>query len=422
MENCSCIKFSKKLSIILPSKNNIGQIEICQAAIFIHLYYLDSLKIYLDYINKIPNWIDIYFSYSDDVMKDNIIKYINKKKKNIYFIQKENRGRDISSLLVSFRKEILKYEIICFMHDKKEKVSFFKDEIKQWTYNLWENMLGSTNYIINVIYTLQSNKELGLLVPPATLGKKITHAYKNQWLKNYDNTVQLAEILNLKAEIDLDNSPIALGTVFWAKMDALKKLFEKEWKYKDFDEEPLPDDGTLSHAVERTFAYVCQDAGSDTKIVMTDAFASNYIENALDALSISMKLLNDKLGIDYIFEIEKYHLEQKRMCDFFIGKKNVYIYGAGKYGISCLKLLNDINLRPSGFIVTQEDKERKCLMNFQISNIDKLEFEEEDGVIIAVNYQHREEIMKLLKNKKNLLEENVMIFSKVELMGEIRDE
>lgn len=77
MENCSCIKFSKKLSIILPSKNNIGQIEICQAAIFIHLYYLDSLKIYLDYINKIPNWIDIYFSYSDDVMKDNIIKYIN---------------------------------------------------------------------------------------------------------------------------------------------------------------------------------------------------------------------------------------------------------------------------------------------------------------------------------------------------------
>lgn len=422
MKNTSNMKRNKKQVIILPSKINIGQVEKCQAAVFIHLYYLDSLKIYLDYIDKIPDWIDIYFTYSDKVTKDAIINNINKKKKNIYFIEKKNRGRDISALLVSFRKEILKYEVICFMHDKKEKMLFFKDEIKQWTYNLWENMLGSTNYITNVLYTLQKNKELGLLAPPATLGKRITHAYKNQWWKNYDNTVRLAERLNLKADIDLDNSPVTLGTVFWAKTDALKKLFEKEWRYEDFEEEPLPDDGTLSHAVERIFAYVCQDAGYSTGVVLTNTFASEYIENVLDALGISMRLLDEKLGIDYIFEIEKYHLEQKRVRDFFTGKKSVYIYGAGKYGISCLKLLNDMTLRPAGFIVTRKDKEQGYLMNFRIFDINETEFEEEDGVIIAVNCQYREEILKLLKSKRNLSKENVMIFSKVELMGETHNE
>jgi rhamnosyltransferase len=347
---------------------------------------------------------------------------INKKKKNIYFIQKKNRGRDISALLVSFRKEILKYEVICFMHDKKEKVAFLKNEIEQWTYNLWENMLGSTDYITNILYTFQRNKEFGLLVPPATLGKRITHAYKNQWQKNYHNTVRLAESLNLKVDIDLDNPPITLGTMFWAKTDALRKLFEKEWKYEDFEEEPLPDDGTLSHAVERIFAYVCQDAGYDTEIVMTDIYASDYIENALNTLSISMKLLNDKFGINYIFEIEKYYLEQKRMRDFFAGKRNVYIYGAGDYGISCLKLLNDIDLKPSGFIVTQKDKESDYLMNNRIWDVNEVELEKEDGVIIAVNYQYREEIMKLLRGKKNFLKENGMIFSKIELIGDICNE
>ena len=65
--------------------------------------------------------------------------------------------------------------------------------------------------------------------------------------------------------------------MFWAKTDALKKLFEHGWKYEDFPEEPLPIDGTISHAIERVLGYVAQDAGYKTGVIMTDKIAAQLL-------------------------------------------------------------------------------------------------------------------------------------------------
>ena len=58
---------------------------------------------------------------------------------------------------------------------------------------------------------------------------------------------------------------MAVGTVYWSRVDALRKLFEYEWKYEDFDMEPLAEDGTLSHAIERILEFVARDAGYESK-------------------------------------------------------------------------------------------------------------------------------------------------------------
>ena len=63
------------------------------------------------------------------------------------------------------------------------------------------------------------------------------------------------------------------GSCFWFRTDALRKLFKYDWKYEDFPEEPLPIDGTISHAIERCYAYVAQDAGYYSAIVMCDEYA-----------------------------------------------------------------------------------------------------------------------------------------------------
>lgn len=414
MKYSSNSEYEKKINLVLPSEYSIGQISGYKVAVFVHLYYMDSLNFYLDYILRIPDWIDIYFTYSDEQMVDAIISNIRGKKGKLHFFKKNNRGRDISALLVSFRKEMLKYEIVCFVHDKREKTLFMKEGIEHWVYNIWENMLGSTDYILNILYTFQMNEEIGLLVPPAALDKTISHAYKSQWMKNYENTVKLAKNLDLHGEISIDETPMTLGTVFWAKSDALKKLLLKNWKYEDFHDEPLPNDGTLSHAIERILEYVCQDAGYDTRMVMTDSFASVYISDMKNALRTSMGMLRDKLGIDYILEIDKYYYEQERMKNFFVGKKNIYIYGAGDYGCSCLKLLRDINLEPAGIIVTKKNEKNEELLNLPIVEISQVKLEKEDGVIIAVNYKYREEIIELLKDKTNLKSENIIKFSKLE--------
>jgi rhamnosyltransferase len=51
-------------------------------------------------------------------------------------------------------------------------------------------------------------------------------------------------------------------------------LFDHPWTYDDFPEEPLPIDGTVMHAIERIYSFVCQDAGYYPAIVMSDRYAS----------------------------------------------------------------------------------------------------------------------------------------------------
>lgn len=56
--------------------------------------------------------------------------------------------------------------------------------------------------------------------------------------------------------------PIApFGSVFWFRVKALAPLFDHGWKHEDFPPEPLPQDGTISHAIERIYPFVAQGAG-----------------------------------------------------------------------------------------------------------------------------------------------------------------
>lgn len=64
---------------------------------------------------------------------------------NCYFEKKNNRGRDISTLLVSAKNEILKYDYFCFIHDKKVNAKHLEEDVAFWIENLWENTLASAN-------------------------------------------------------------------------------------------------------------------------------------------------------------------------------------------------------------------------------------------------------------------------------------
>ena len=91
---------------------------------------------------------------------------------------------------------------------------------------------------------------------------------------NYFNAVKLLNRLDIHVPINKYKVPIApYGSCFWFRSDAVAKLFEYNWKYDDFPEEPLPIDGTISHAIERVYAYVAQDAGYYASTVMRDEYA-----------------------------------------------------------------------------------------------------------------------------------------------------
>ena len=89
----------------------------------------------------------------------------------------------------------------------------------------------------------------------------------------------MAEKLGLKVDIAEDKWPLALGMAFWCRRDALAPLFDYPWTYDDFPPEPVPEDSTLLHALERIFPFVAQHQGYLSGWVMTDEYASLEINN-----------------------------------------------------------------------------------------------------------------------------------------------
>lgn len=80
--------------------------------------------------------------------------------------------------------------------------------------------------------------------------------------------------LGIDVPISGEESPIApFGSVFWFRPKALEPLFAHGWQHSDFPPEPLPQDGTISHAIERVYPFVAQGAGYYPAVAMSSSFA-----------------------------------------------------------------------------------------------------------------------------------------------------
>ena len=67
--------------------------------------------------------------------------------------------------------------------------------------------------------------------------------------------------------------------MFWCRTAALTKITNKNWQIEDFPEEPMPKDGTISHALERIFPFAAQTLGFYSGWIMNEEFARNEVEN-----------------------------------------------------------------------------------------------------------------------------------------------
>ena len=65
-----------------------------------------------------------------------------------------------------------------------------------------------------------------------------------------------------------ENFVFPVGTMFWARTEALRPLFTMGLTWQDYPAEPLPYDGTILHALERLLPFVA--AKQSTRSVLTN--------------------------------------------------------------------------------------------------------------------------------------------------------
>lgn len=276
------------------TKNN------CRTGLFAYLFFEDLFEESIKYIGNVPLDCDIFIATNDDVkfskIKQLAGKYLDGH--NVEIMLHSEKGRDVAALLVLFKRYCLLYDVICFIHDKKSSQMKYESVGRDFNNHIWNSLLGSSEQVQGVLNAFQEETHLGLLVPSMVTHGEYFHTAIDFWTICYDGTVELAKKLGLNVKINGDKNPLSVGTAFWARTVALNKLFEFEFTYDMFPDEPFPIDGSISHCIERIFSYVALDAGYYTGIVYSKDIAGNLLLNQSYALNQILRRLDKIEGIN----------------------------------------------------------------------------------------------------------------------------
>lgn len=359
-------------------------------AVIAHINYTDLISRCFRYIARIPAYIDIYITTKGDKNIGLIQKKIAElPEHHITIVVPEDRGREISGLLVACKDILMKYEYLCFVHDKRSnKGEGYQTVGQSFCDILWENSIKNQIYIENVIKAFEEEPRLGLLAPPAPYVSKLFMVGFLGWCDSYNQTEKLSERLHLQCRLNRSEPPFVLGTTFWCRTKALRPLFEAGLTYEDFEPEPMPTDNTISHAIERILPYAAQSEGYYSGIMMTAEYASLYACNyryMMDTI-VDKVVLDDRFSGQPILysDIEDRGLRIKPFIDRF---SRIYIYGAGMYGRQCLDTIKEYDFQKIGaFLVSDGRKTERGIEGVPIMELGQICPREDEGIIVALNY------------------------------------
>ena len=233
-------------------------------ALCMHLYFMDMLPQSCAFAANMPPETDVFISTNTPEKKQQIEEAFRTLPLHAVTVKVvENRGRDVAAFLCDLAPQIREYDYACFMHDKKAIQTKPGSVGASFGYVCNENICKNADYVLNVLTEFEKDPYLGLLCPPfPTHGVYFMNMCSNGWGPNFDNTKALMKKLGIDRPISGEKMPIApFGSVFWFRVKALAPLFDHGWKHEDFPPEPLPQDGTISHAIERIYPFVAQGAG-----------------------------------------------------------------------------------------------------------------------------------------------------------------
>jgi glycosyltransferase involved in cell wall biosynthesis len=224
-------------------------------ALHLHVYYPDLLPEILERLNQNRVRPDLFVSVPTQAVREEVQALLAKdySGRMIDIQVVPNRGRDIGPFLTAFGTSMLDYyAVVGHLHTKK--TADIKDEemAKLWRLFLLENLLGGTSNMADILLgRLTADSSIGIVFPddPNIVG----------WGKNRPYAQALGQRLGLHQLPECFLFPI--GTMFWARVDALRPLFDLHLDWKDYPAEPLPYDGSVLHALERLLPLVAAKQG-----------------------------------------------------------------------------------------------------------------------------------------------------------------
>ena len=133
--------------------------------------------------------------------------------------------------LIQMKNKIKKYKYICHIHTKK---SLYLNVEENWRKYLLNNLLGNKDIISEILTDFKNNDKLGFVFPENyykiifQFEDKLNRLNRLNILRiNYVMKKYFGKFINLIISKKLE---LPLGNMFWAKVDSIFQIFEKEFQ------------------------------------------------------------------------------------------------------------------------------------------------------------------------------------------------
>ncbi|MGB3394212.1 MAG: glycoside hydrolase family 99-like domain-containing protein [Stenotrophomonas sp.] len=163
-----------------------------------------------------------------------------------------NRGRDILPFLQVAERLLEEGEdVVLKLHTKQ---STHRQDGEQWRNELTGRLLAADR-ASKIVQAFRSQADLGLVAPEGHV-----QPLNFYWGANERNVRVLLSQFGLD-EADVNHDTFIAGSMFWARLTALRPILDTHLQPSRFDAEAGQVDGTLAHAIERTFSLAARHAG-----------------------------------------------------------------------------------------------------------------------------------------------------------------
>lgn len=236
-------------------------------AIHIHLFYDEMAPYFASTLNKIPCNFDVFISTREDADKNAIRQAFSAchKAQHVEVIETANIGRDIYPFVCLFGPKLMQYDVLCHLHSKK---SLYNNGATQgWLEYIVDMLFRSANDIARILKKLSDDSSTGIIYPQNFHGVPYM---ANTWLANRSTAEKYRHRFGL-ASLPSGYFDYPVGSMFWAKKEALQALFNAGITRDDFEAESGQTDGTLAHCIERLYVLVANQAGYD-HVILADKY------------------------------------------------------------------------------------------------------------------------------------------------------
>ncbi|WJI16287.1 polysaccharide biosynthesis protein [Pseudoxanthomonas winnipegensis] len=228
-----------------------------RVGIMAHVYYADLIDELASYLQQMPIRYTLMVSVVDEqtAARCRISFSALANLEALHVQQVPNRGRDIAPFFVHFGQQIATFDVVAHVHTKKSL--YTGSEQSNWRTYLLDRLLGDRARIAWVLGMFLAEPKLGIVYPESYPGVPL---WAHTWLGNVQAGQSLAASMGISIEPQR-YFDFPAGSMFWARVDALRPLLDLELALSDFPEEQGQTDGTTQHAIERLLVLTARSAG-----------------------------------------------------------------------------------------------------------------------------------------------------------------